>query len=179
MVAARRAKPLKDPLGQFLSFQLRRASSAIMLELTEALKDLGIRFGDASIILLIKENPGCSQSQIGRALNISRTNLVPAITTMIEQGWIERRKVDGRTRSLHLSAAGQTLSERIVKCTRSVEARFFAETPGSMLDALKAILVDVWTKALLRSSHRDDDMFMHIKQKAADLVVTDQPPPRV
>ena len=57
-----------DPLDAMLGFHLRRTAAAVTGALSEGLAPLGFNPGEATLLRLIGANPGCSQSDIARAL---------------------------------------------------------------------------------------------------------------
>ena len=62
------APGIDDPLSSMLGYQLRRTSVAAMSALAEELEPLGILPSEASLLMIIGTNPGCTQSDVGRAL---------------------------------------------------------------------------------------------------------------
>lgn len=117
-----------DPLTRLVGYQLRRASAMLMGELGAALGEIGLRPAEATILLLIDANPGCSQSDVGRALGIARANMAPLVAGLMRQGLVDRAPVDGRSQALELSAEG----ERRLAAARALIAAHEARLQASL-----------------------------------------------
>jgi DNA-binding MarR family transcriptional regulator len=136
-------RALCDPLDSMLGYQLRRASLVTLAALGEAFEGLGLRPTEAIMIRFVEANPGCNQAEIGRALGVKRTNLVPVVAGLVEAGLIDRRSADGRTHALYLTDDGARMHQRIAKTALEVESHFFGHiddaTREVMLRALRSI----------------------------------------
>jgi len=106
------ASPLPSPLDALLGYRLRRASMAMMGDLLAALQPLGLSAGEASFLILVGANPGCRQSDVGRALEIKRANMTPLAARMKARGLVTDAPIDGRSRSLTLTTDGNALRDR-------------------------------------------------------------------
>jgi DNA-binding MarR family transcriptional regulator len=118
-----KAAALDNPLEGMFGFELRRASSAVMMALTNELETLDLRPSEASLLMVIGDNPGCTQSDIGRAMRAQPANLVPLINRLTQAGAIERVPGEGRAISLHLTRRGATLLRQARAVTARIEAR--------------------------------------------------------
>jgi DNA-binding MarR family transcriptional regulator len=117
---------MRDPLQHSPGYSLRRASHAMMAELAEGLVGLGLKMADASVLMMIETNPAITASQIGRALDIRRANMVPLLKKLEDAGLIERSPIDRKSQGLSLTAAG---------AARLAEAR-------AVIDAFEAGLLE-------------------------------------
>lgn len=97
---------MKDPLVDLPGYALRRAAAATMSRFVTAIEPLGLKFSELSALLLVEANRAITASQLGRMLDIQRANMVPLISRLVDQGLIERRPLDGKSHSLHLTPAG-------------------------------------------------------------------------
>lgn len=120
----RSAGALANPLDALLGYRLRRASMAMMADLHAALRGLEISVGEASFLILIGANPGCAQSEVGRALDIKRANLTPLVARMKGRGLVTDAPIDGRSRSLTLTADGVALRDTVLRRVDASEQRF-------------------------------------------------------
>lgn len=123
------ASALKDPLENLLSYQLRRAAFVTLSALVESFAGMEVTMTEAIVIRFVQANPGCTQAEIGRALGVKRTNMVPIANGLITRGLIERTAADGRSHSLYLTKAGGELHRKIAKASLEHEERFFGDTP--------------------------------------------------
>lgn len=101
---------MKDSLNRKLGYALSRASATMIARLNTQLQPLGLRTVDASILVLIADNPGLSQSDLCRMLDIASANMVPLMARLNQRGLVERHKADGRSYGLMLSNAGAALA---------------------------------------------------------------------
>ncbi len=69
-----------------------------------------VRPSQFAVLVLIRSNPGLTQSSICSALGIQKTNFVALLDKLEDRDLTVRRKVGGDRRSsaLHLTAAGET-----------------------------------------------------------------------
>lgn len=116
--------PLANPLEERFGYQLRRASLVMMAELAARMADLGLTITEASILVLIRVNPGANQTELSQALAIKRANMVPLIAGLEDRGLVQRRVVDGRSHALHLSKSGAGLAGKANSAMRTHEAQF-------------------------------------------------------
>lgn len=134
---------MDDMLRSKPGYVLRRASAAMMADLTQRLAPLGLRPAEASMLMLIEANPGITQSMIGRALRIKRANITPLAARLTELGLLATQRVDGRSTALSLSEAGRALVVRAHAATEAHESRLLALVPeehrAHLLPALEAI----------------------------------------
>jgi len=133
---------LASPLDRLLGYRLRRASMVLMTDLMSVLRPFNLSVGEASLLILVGANPGCRQSDVGRALEIKRANLTPLIGRMKARGLIADAPIDGRSLSLALTPAGTALQSEILPRidARDGEARDrLSIDPKSLLAILREI----------------------------------------
>jgi DNA-binding MarR family transcriptional regulator len=112
-----------NPLDGHLGYQLRRASNAMMTELSAALAAIGLKAVEASILVLIEANPGIAQGKIGQMLGIQRANMAPLAAGLLARGLVCRSPVDGRSYGFSLSPAGADITREALAVMRRHEAR--------------------------------------------------------
>ncbi len=135
---------MQDPLRSLPGYALRRASAAMMARLTLRLEPLGVRYVEASILMVIAENPGISQSALSRMLDIKRANMTPLAARLEERGFIERSQSDGRTFGLCLTAQGSALAKDIFAAARAHEDDLLGLVPVAHRDHLVPALQALW-----------------------------------
>jgi DNA-binding MarR family transcriptional regulator len=136
---------LHDPLDALLGYQLRRASSVMMADLSAALRETGLRPVEASIMLVIESSPGCTQSDVGRLLAIKRANMVPLIAGLFKRDLVYRAPVDGRSQALFLSPAGEAMAREAHSAIDRHEQRFQALFEDADVSKLLAALRQIRT----------------------------------
>jgi DNA-binding MarR family transcriptional regulator len=100
-------------LDQTLGFLLSRAQQQVFREFNDRFADLEITPRLYSILILIKVNPGCRQTDIGAALGALQTNLVRRIDVLVDRGLVTRAPDpnDRRAKVLRLTPAGEQMAD--------------------------------------------------------------------
>jgi len=127
---------LTNALDHLLGYQLRRASAVLMADFARVLGDFEMRPAEVSTLLVIADNPECSQSEVGEALAIKRANMVPIIAQLIERGLVARTRVDGRSLALRVTPAGEAQAAEAWRRIHAHEARFQALLAPDELDTV-------------------------------------------
>jgi DNA-binding MarR family transcriptional regulator len=118
------AGALANPLDDMLGYRLRRASMTMMSDAIDALRPLDLSAGEASFLILVGANPGCPQSEVGRALAIKRANMTPLVGRMKARGLVSDAPIDGRSLALTLTEAGQALQAQVMARIEESNRRF-------------------------------------------------------
>jgi DNA-binding MarR family transcriptional regulator len=102
------------PFRELIGYALRRAQGAVYSDLNDGLARLELRPLQYTLMLIISENPGISQSAVCDALGIQKANCVPSMSELERRGFISRKKsaTDARSYELHLSAKGRRILQR-------------------------------------------------------------------
>lgn len=147
---ARILKPsvLNDPLESVIDYQMRQASLATLSILVDSFSTLGVRLIEGTVLRFVEANPGCNQAEIGRALGVKRTNMVPIISGLVEDGLISRSAANGRTHALHLTKKGVELDRKIAKKILEHERRFFGDIDEATRETLLRTLRLIRAKAI-------------------------------
>ena len=140
-------KGMNDPLLELSGYLLRRASAAALNELNDRLAALGLRHTDVSLLLLIRANPGITQSQAGRLLDIQRANMVPVVARLKKRGLIKRTPVDGRSSAIRLTAAGRMLANKSFAVVQALDHDLIGRVPAKLRQAVRPILLALWQGA--------------------------------
>lgn len=135
---------MKDTLSQLPGYLLRRASTSSLTALNIRLKKFGVRATEASILTLIAANENITQSDIGEKLAIKRANMTPIIARLESQGWIIRKRIDGRSQALSLSETGASIQAQIWAEMQSFENGLLAKIPEAHREHLLPALRALW-----------------------------------
>jgi DNA-binding MarR family transcriptional regulator len=105
-----RTAPLRDLIG----YALRRAQGTVYADLNDALARISLRPLQYTLLLMVAENPGASQSGVCEALGIQKANCVPTMSELERRGLIIRRKSasDARSYELHITNKGKRILQR-------------------------------------------------------------------
>jgi DNA-binding MarR family transcriptional regulator len=137
---------VKDPLTRLPGYVLRRASAATVAELNRRLRPLDLRHAEAACLLLIDASPGLTHSEIGRILEIQRSNMAPFVLRLENRGLIERRQVDGRSQNLILTRMGQSVLAKARKVVELYESALLRRVPEELRPMVLPILMALWNR---------------------------------
>ena len=99
-----------DALDKSLGYSLRRAQLSTYDLFSSTMGPFDVRPSQFAVLVLIRSNPGLTQSSICSALGIQKTNFVALLDKLEDRSLTVRRKVGGDRRSsaLHLTPVGET-----------------------------------------------------------------------
>src|SRR6185437_9968680 len=137
--------PIVDPLKDLPGYALRRASAAVMAKLAERLTALALRPSEASVLLVIDANPGVTQSEIGRLLDIARANMAPLTARLVARDLIVRESAGGRSHGLTLSDAGARLTRKARRIVGELENELLERIPAAQRAAFLRTLKALFT----------------------------------
>jgi len=126
--AALGEKPLDQGLRQLLGYALKRASAVATGDAARMLEPFGLRVTSYSVLCVICQTPGVTQTQLAAALAMERSNTVAIIDQLEKTGCIERRRStqDRRVFDLHPLAAGHSLMQQATEALLAYENTTFA-----------------------------------------------------
>ncbi len=91
-----------------LGYQIQRANLLMIGDARKALEPSGLTPAKLTALMLIRANPGCDQTALGRALSINRSSAMKLTNALVASDLIERRPGrDLRTNALHLLPQGE------------------------------------------------------------------------
>ena len=145
-------------LAGSIGFLLRLANGVTQGELAARFGPLGMRTTLYSVLLIIHENPGLKQQEVGQALSIQQPNLVALINELASAGLVSREvnADDRRSYSLSLTQAG---SIRLAHAERT-----HAENERRLVEAISPVPVEAFCAALLRIAEISADAAEPIEQ---------------
>ena len=133
-----------DLLG-LVGYNMKRAYMRIHADFTVALEEIGLRQRTFSVLSLVVQNAGISQSDVARTLGIERSGTVVIVDELEDRGLISRDKVPGDRRAYALTPSdeGRALyaraMERIAAHEASLLAGFSADERRTLLEFLTRI----------------------------------------
>jgi DNA-binding MarR family transcriptional regulator len=113
----------------------------------------------AAALALLDHEPGLSIRTLAAGVGLSHAGTVRLVDRLVSEGLVERRDhaTDGRTKSLHLTAAGEKASAAVLKARDKVLARALATLSADELATLTSL-----SERVLRACLRDVDHAYHI-----------------
>ena len=123
-----------------LCASLRRTTRALTQLYEQALRPLGLRGSQFTILQVLERAGEITQGDLGELLAMDSTTLTRTLHIMLRNGWIaERRGDDRRQRWLRLTKSGRTLLARAIPAwekTQSHLAHKLGEKPWHALFTL-------------------------------------------
>lgn len=109
------------PLAEFIGYHLRLAQEASFQAFARRVRGYKMRPGRFAVLTLIGENPGISQTALGRAAGRDKSTLTPALNDLVRRSLVKRRRVasDRRSYALSLTAKGESLLEELTSHARA------------------------------------------------------------
>lgn len=141
MPTSRKATTLGSLTGN-VGFHLRLAQLAVFKDFDSELVDLGVSPAVYSVLEVLQQNPGLTQSKLASAVRLDRSSMVPMLDKLGQRGLVERRAstADRRHKHLYLTAAGTKLlrqADKLVgKHEKRVSAAFTATEKQTLLELL-------------------------------------------
>ena len=120
---------VENPLANLPGYALRRAASSVTADLASRLAPLGLRVGEAAVLLLIAGREDMTSADIGRILDIQRANMAPLLARLDATGLLERRALNRKSQAIVLSNEGLAAMPRIRAVTSQFEADVMARIP--------------------------------------------------
>lgn len=133
-----------DPLKDYPGYALRRASAATLAKLAQRFAALDLRTTEASVLMVVDANPGITQSEIGRMLDIASANMAPLVARLADRKLLERQQVDGRSHGLSLTSTGRALATKAKKAADAHEEELLSKIPAAHRRAFFAALQALW-----------------------------------
>lgn len=133
---------LEGRLSSLLGYSLRRAQMRVFQDFANAMATLGLTPGQLGALLFIEANQGLSQTQLGTALGIDRSSVVPLLDRLEGLDLIRRtpHASDRRTHALALTDNGAGLIRRILPPLEAHERRIAAGLSASERRLLMQLL---------------------------------------
>ena len=101
-------------LGQMTGYALRRAQISVFEDFIATIAETGLRPAQFSVLVLLDQTPGLTQSAVAAALGIQRANFVTLINELERRGLARREPslTDKRSHALQLTDKGQVTLKR-------------------------------------------------------------------
>lgn len=108
------------PLANFIGFHLRLAQEASFRAFAQRSGCPSIKPSRFAIMTLIAENPGLSQTAIGRAAGRDKSTLTTALDDLARRGLVrrDREPTDRRSYRLHLTPKGEEVLAELMERAR-------------------------------------------------------------
>lgn len=126
----RKTEPASAPLGDsqlraVIGYQIAQASVVANRLYESAVgQPRGLHRLEFSLLMLVRENPGCTASSLAKALGISMPNMVLWLDRVGAKGWVEREPSlsDRRSNHLRLTTRGEEEAGAALAALTAAEA---------------------------------------------------------
>lgn len=116
---------------------LRRCARALTQHYEDALRPLGLRGTQFTILQVLERAGEVSQGQLGKILAMDSTTLTRTLEIMAREGWITKRSGrDRRERRLRLAKAGQVQLKRALPAWQKVQSQLHRQLGNERWDQL-------------------------------------------
>ena len=124
-----------------LGYQVQRADLLMTGDARQALEPHGLTPAKLTALLLIRANPGCDQTALGRALSVNRSSAMKLVNSLVARELIERRPGrDLRTNALHLLPRAEERLGVVLDDLRGSDARMSERLTANEKATLRALL---------------------------------------
>jgi DNA-binding MarR family transcriptional regulator len=125
----------------------RRATRALSQHYDEALRPLGLRSTQFSVLQALSVAGEVSQGGLGQILAMDSTTLTRTLEIMCQSGWVARREgKDRRQRLLNLSTAGRVQLERALPEWEKVQVQLRQQLGSKRWDKALEMTNEVTSK---------------------------------
>lgn len=134
-------------LSSSLGYLLRRLQLNFKKHFTRMAGADGFHPNHVGAMFMIGDNPGVTPSQLCAALGMEPAQVATMLNALEALGYIARKasKTDGRSRRVHLTAAGKRKYEEVRDMALEVERNFIGDT---LSPAETGVLVDLLSRLL-------------------------------
>jgi DNA-binding MarR family transcriptional regulator len=128
-------------LDGLLGYRIELAHLVAIEDARQALANYGLTPAKLTALLLIRANPGCDQTALGRALSVNRSSAMKLVNVLVDRGLIERRPGrDLRTNALHLLPGGEERVTEMLEALRQSDRRLAANLTAAERTTLMGLL---------------------------------------
>jgi len=130
------------PLDDYVPYLLNRAGARIAQSFSEEMRALGTSLQAWRVLAALRDRDDQRVSELSDHTSIEISTLSRVLDGMQKQGLIARRRTpgDGRVVTLHVTAAGRRLADRIIPIAERYERVAVAGLSASETDTLKRLL---------------------------------------
>jgi DNA-binding MarR family transcriptional regulator len=128
-------------LQSLVGYRVQRANLLMETDARGALADHDLSPAKMTALILIRDNPGCDQTALGRALSINRSSAMKLVNILADKGLVERRPGrDLRTNALMLLPEGARQLDAMLAAVRQSDARMTQRLSAQEVKTLLALL---------------------------------------
>ncbi|MBO9723574.1 MAG: MarR family transcriptional regulator [Novosphingobium sp.] len=135
-------------LEQSLGFQLKLLQVEADARAREALSPFDITPARVSALMMIKSNPGCTQTALGDALSVNRASAMKIVNYLEGRGFVERQtSADPRANALQLTDSGRTELDAMTRALHTCDQETLDRLSASEAEILLRLIHKLRTAA--------------------------------
>ena len=143
-------------LRGLIGYQIQRAHLLMGTDARAALAPFDLSPAKFTALLMIRDNPGCDQTALGRALSVNRSSAMKLVNILEDRGLVERRAGrDLRTNALFLRPKGEAQIGAMVKAVHQSDARMTRQLSQDEAAHLLALLGKISAEEDMADSEAD------------------------
>lgn len=143
-------------LQSLVGYRVQRANLLMETDARAALADHDLSPAKMTALILIRDNPGCDQTALGRALSINRSSAMKLVNILEERGLVERRAGrDLRTNALFLLPEGEVQIGAMIEAVHQSDARMTQGLSGEEAEQLLVLLRKISGEEPISDSEAD------------------------
>jgi len=133
-------------LARYLPYLLNRAGAHVAAAFTQAVREHGITLPIWRVLAALNQRDGQRVGELAEMTAIEFSTLSRVLDLMRRKGLAQRRRTrgDGRGVTVHLTAPGRAMTERIIPIARQYETATLAGFSKAEADQLRAMLVRLY-----------------------------------
>lgn len=143
--------------------QITKIAREVNKLVIRTMKDGGIGSGEVDLIHLIRHNPGISQKEASRELNMDKGAVARRTASLEQKGYLIRKDnpADGRSRLLYATEK----AEQLKTSKSAVETVFYEWLLEELDDNEKAAFTSMLNRLYLRSKKESRSGFPHVTER--------------
>ncbi|MDF2638463.1 MAG: MarR family transcriptional regulator [Novosphingobium lindaniclasticum] len=128
-------------LEQSLGFQLKLLQVEADARAREALSSFDITPARVSALMMIRSNPGCTQTALGEALSVNRASAMKIVNYLEGRGFVERQaSADPRANALQLTDTGRDELDAMTRALHNSDQETLARLSVPEADLLLQLI---------------------------------------
>ena len=143
---------MRDPLSHLPGYVLRRAANVAIRDFARRLATIGIRPIECTILMQLKHQPSMTASQLGKLLDIERTNMTPLLSRLEEAGLIQRTPIDRKSVGISLTTHGSARACEVEHISAEYEDELLLRVPEALRDHVVPVLNALWLGEICKTN---------------------------
>lgn len=146
--------------------QITKIAREVNKLVIRTMKEGGIGSGEVDLIHLVRHNPGISQKEASRELNMDKGAVARRTASLEQKGYLIRKDnpADGRSRLLYATRK----AEQLKTSKASVETAFYEWLLEDLEEEEKTAFAATLNKLYLRSKRESRSGFPHVAKRLSE-----------